>query len=93
MYQLNTMDPNGYNLTEGGNNGIPCETARQNNSEAHKRAYQDPVILKRHSEGQRRRFQRPEERQKVIDFMTGREMPPEVRKRRSEAHRRSIGVC
>lgn len=78
---FNTLYPNGYNMTEGGSNGIPSEATRQKQSESHIKAYQNPEILKRHSEGQKRRFEREEERQKVVDFMTGREMPLETREK------------
>lgn len=74
----NTLEPNGYNCTDGGDNAIPTDESRRRNSEAHKQAYKNPEILARHSAGQKRRFEREEERQKVVDFMTGRTMPPEV---------------
>ena len=64
--ELGTLHPNGYNMTTGGSNAIPTEAVRQKLSESHILAYQDPEILARHSAGQKRRFEREEERHQCL---------------------------
>lgn len=49
----NTLYPNGYNLTEGGNGGVPCEETRRKLSELKKgllSGEKNPMFGKHHSE-------------------------------------------
>ena len=50
---FNTLYPNGYNLTEGGNGGVPCEETRRKISNANKGKLigkKNPFYGKHHSE-------------------------------------------
>ena len=71
----NTLSPNGYNLTEGGNGGIPCEEARKKISESHKglqAGEKNPFYGKTHSE---------ESKKKISEMKKGKHLSEETKKK------------
>ena len=74
-----SLTPNGYNLTEGGDGGIPSDETRKKNSESVKRANQNPDLRRRKSEGQKKAWQDPE-RKKIRSeaIRIGRQTPEAI---------------
>ena len=75
--KFNTVAPHGYNLTSGGDHGIPSEETRQKMSEALK-GEKHPLYGKRHS---------AETRQKMSESAKGRKNSEEHRRKMSEAQK------
>ena len=90
----NTLYPNGYNLTEGGNGGVPCEETRRKLSELKKgllSGEKNPMFGKHHSE---------ETKQKIGGVHKGKHISEEQKKKLSVAlkgrimsdeHKKKIG--
>ena len=91
---FNTLYPNGYNLTEGGNGGVPSEETRRKLSEAKKglqSGEKNPMFGKHHSE---------ETKQKIGGVHKGKHISEEQKKKLSVAlkgrimsdeHKKKIG--
>ena len=73
--KFNTMSPHGYNLTEGGDGGVPSEEVRKKLSEANK-GEKNHFYGKKHS---------PETRRKLSGIAKGRVPSEETRRKLSEA--------
>jgi len=93
--KLNALCPNGYNLTTGGMNSIPCEETRRKISEA-KSGPKHPMYGKTRSPKTRRKISEalsgpknpnygksksPKTRRKISEANTGKKRPPETKER------------
>ena len=56
----NTMAPNGYNLTEGGETATPCDETKARISEANIQRFSDPEERAKQAERTRKSFENPE---------------------------------
>ena len=84
----NTMAPNGYNLTEGGEGGSPCEETKAKISAA-VLAYNEahPEIHEIISEAGKRRFSDPAEREKAAERTRKVFENPEIAAKHAESQR------
>ena len=95
---FNTLYPNGYNLTEGGNGGVPSEETRRKLSELKKgllSGEKNPMFGKHHSEETKQKIgevhkgkQISEEQKKKLSIaLKGRIMSDEHKKKISASHK------
>lgn len=86
IFTFGTIYPNGYNLQEGGNGGIPCEETRRKISESHKglqAGENHPMFGKHHSdkskkkigEANKGKYHSDETKQKMSDAKKGKPAP------------------
>ena len=87
--EFDTLHPNGYNLTTGGDNASPTDKVRKKISDTLKEYYeQHPEVLQRISEQQKKRFEDPEERQKAAERTRQLFKNPEIAAKHAESQRR-----
>ena len=85
----NTMAPNGYNLTEGGEGGSPCEETIEKIRDSINAYYEEhPEARDRISEEQKRRFSDPVEREKAAERTRKVFENPEIAAKHAESQRR-----
>lgn len=95
---FNTLYPNGYNLTEGGNGGVPSEETRRKLSELKKgllSGEKNPMFGKHHSEETKQKIGgvhkgkhiSEEQKKKLSIALKGRIMSDEHKKKIGEAHK------
>ena len=85
----NTMAPNGYNLTEGGEGGSPCEETIEKIRDSINAYYEEhPEARDRISEEQKRRFSDPVERRKAAERTRKVFENPEIAAKHAESQRR-----
>ena len=85
---FNCMAPNGYNLTDGGQQGAsPSAESRQKMSDAHTGVKRSPETVARMSESQKGKVLSPEHRAKLSEANRGHEVSPETRRKISEAQK------
>ena len=94
---LRTLNPNGYNLREGGANGKPSAETRKRQSEAQKRREPDsPETRRRKSAGQKRRAPySPETMKRKSEAQKGKKHTPESKRQMSQSrmgNRNRIGA-
>ena len=84
-----TMAPNGYNLTEGGEGGSPCEETIEKIRDSINAYYEEhPEARDRISEEQKRRFSDPVEREKAAERTRKVFENPEIAAKHAESQRR-----
>ena len=85
---FNCMAPNGYNLTDGGQQGAsPSAESRKKMSDAHTGVKRSPETVARMSESQKGKVLSLEHRAKLSEAGRGHEVSPETRKKISEAQK------
>lgn len=92
IFIYDTLHPNGYNLTEGGNGGVLCEESRRKIGEANKgklKGEKNPFYGKTHSEETRRKISESLKglyaSEKHPNY--GKKASDETRRKLSEAHK------
>ena len=99
IFTFGTIYPNGYNLQEGGNGGIPCEEIRRKISEAKKgllSGEKHPMFGKHHSDKSKKKMSEAkkgkhhsdETKQKMSEANKGKHLSDETKQKMSEAHQR-----
>ena len=83
--QLGTLHPNGYNLTQGGEGGVPSEIVRQKMSAAIKEALKRPEVKERRSAAMKEVNKRPEVKERQSAAQKEAQNRPEVKERKSAA--------
>lgn len=84
-----TMAPNGYNLTEGGESGSPCEETKAKLRKSANRFYEEhPERRAEISEEQTRRYEDPEERAKAAERTRKSFEDPERAAKHSESQKK-----
>ena len=81
IFLYDTLWPNGYNLQEGGNGGVPCEETRRKISETHKGLQvgeKNPFYGKQHTE---------ETRRKISKSQKGKHLSEETKRKMSESRK------
>ena len=82
-----TLWPNGYNLTEGGDGGVPCEETRRKLSEIGKRRHHSEETKKKLSKSHKGKHLSEEHRIKMSESRKGRKHSKETKKKMSESHK------
>ena len=80
-----TLYPNGYNLTEGGNGGVPCEETRRKMSESKKNMSEE--VRKKISESLKGKTLSEEVRKKISESLKGKQFSEETRRKLSDANK------
>ena len=88
---FNTVRPNGYNLTYGGEAAIPSEETRRKLSELNKGKKHSAETRRKMSESQTGRKHTPETRRKISEANKGKERSAEHRRKLSEANKGKKG--
>lgn len=75
---FNCMSPNGYNLTDGGNNAIPSAESCAKMSAAHTGVKRSPETVAKMSESQKGKTLSPEHCEKISQSLQGHPVKPET---------------
>ena len=75
IFLYDTLWPNGYNLTEGGNGGVPCEEVRKKISESLKGKQFSEATRRKLSDANKGKKHTEEARKKISDAKKGKPAP------------------
>lgn len=84
----NTLYPNGYNLTEGGNGGVPCEETRKKISDAHKGKTLSEEHRRKLRDAGKGRHHSEESKKKISDANKEKHRSEETKKKISEVKKK-----
>ena len=85
---FDTLWPNGYNLTKGGDGGeIPCEEIRKKISKAHKGKHLSDETKKKMSESRKGKHFSDETKKKLSESRKGKHLSDETKKKLSELNK------
>ena len=85
IFTFDTIYPNGYNLTEGGNGGVPCEETRKKMSESKKNMSEE--VRKKISESLKGKILSEEVRKKISESLKGKQFSEGTRRKLSDANK------
>ena len=85
IFLYDTLHPNGYNLTEGGNGCVPCEETRRKMSESKKNMSEE--VRKKISESLKGKILSEEVRNKISESLKGKQFSEETRRKLSDANK------
>ena len=85
IFLYDTLWPNGYNLTEGGNGGVPCEETRKKMSESKKNMSEE--VRKKISESLKGKTLSEEVRKKISESLKGKQFSEQTRRKLSDANK------
>ena len=85
IFLYDTLWPNGYNLTEGGGGGVPCEETRRKMSESKKNMSEE--VRKKISESLKGKILSEEVRNKISESLKGKQFSEETRRKLSDANK------
>ena len=85
IFLYDTLWPNGYNLQEGGNGGVPCEETRRKMGESKKNMSEE--VRKKISESLKGKTLSEEVRNKISESLKGKQFSEETRRKLSDANK------